>query len=203
MLRVGLTGGIGSGKSTVSAQLEKLGAHIVDADVVAREVVELGSSNLERITDHFGQSILLNSGSLDRGKLREIIFQNADEKTWLENLLHPAIRSEIKQQLNNHSESYSVLSSPLLIETNQQALVDLVVIVDLPEALQIERASARDSTEPEQIRAIMASQASREERLASADKIVDNSGSIESTLEQTNALHNELIKQLTYHTAKK
>lgn len=175
---IGLTGGIGSGKSEVSRRFEKLGIQVVDADIVAREVVGIGSTALTAIAAHFGHDILNCDGCLDRAKLRSQIFENPDEKAWLEKLLHPIIRKEIVAQLAQSKTPYSILSSPLLLETNQNKLVNRVLVVDAPEDIQIERASARDANKKDQIQKIMATQMSRAERCAQADDIIKNHGDL-------------------------
>ena len=136
MLIIGLTGGIGSGKSAASALFEGFGVHVVDADVVAREVVEPGMPALERITTHFGQNILEADGSLNRSRLREIIFADSEAKKWLEELLHPIIRNEIIKQLQQARSPYAILVSPLLFETDQHKLCTRSLLIDAPERLQ-------------------------------------------------------------------
>jgi dephospho-CoA kinase len=183
---VGLTGGIGSGKSAVSDYLAKLGYPIVDTDVLAREVVEPGSEGLVAIAEHFGKSVINQDGQLDRAALRERIFKDSTEKAWLEALLHPMIRTLMLAELDKHEPNapFVVLSSPLLLETDQHTLVDTIVVVDLPESLQIERASRRDKNSVDQIKRIMANQVSRQKRLASANIVLDNSGTLENLYQQ-------------------
>lgn len=175
---IGLTGGIGSGKSEVSRRFEQLDITVVDADVVAREVVHIGSAALSAIAEHFGQHILHADGSLNRAQLRSRIFENSDEKTWLENLLHPIIRTEIITQLAHSKTPYTLLSSPLLLETKQSELVNRVLVVDATEAMQIARASTRDASNTEQIQKIMAAQISRAKRREKADDIIENHGNL-------------------------
>ena len=191
---VGITGGIGSGKNAVTDLLQKLGITVVDADVVAREVVAKGEPALDKITEHFGSHIITASGDLDRTALRKIIFTDSTAKTWLEQLLHPMIRESIKQQLHVATSSYAVLSSPLLLETDQHELVDTVVVVDASEELQLTRTVKRDSASEEQIKAIMAAQLPRQERLKKADIIVDNNADLESLENQISKLHTKLSK---------
>jgi dephospho-CoA kinase len=183
---VGLTGGIGSGKSAVSDYLAKLGYPIVDTDVLAREVVEPGSEGLVAIAEHFGKSVINQDGQLDRAALRERVFKDSTEKAWLEALLHPMIRTLMLAELRKLEPNapFVVLSSPLLLETDQHTLVDTIVVVDLPESLQIERASQRDKNSVDQIKRIMANQVSRQKRLASANTVLDNSGTLESLYQQ-------------------
>ena len=188
-LIVGLTGGIGSGKTTVSDRFKSLGIQVIDADVVARQVVEPGSEALAAITEHFGAALLTEDGSLDRASLRQIIFSNEQEKSWLENLLHPLINTEIRSLLSQASSAYAILSSPLLLETQQHQLVDRILVVDTSEQLQIERASARDNAEQSQIHAIIASQMSRMERCNRANDIIQNYDGLNELYQQTDKLH--------------
>jgi len=192
---VGVTGGIGSGKSALTSELEKLGTTVIDADLVAREVVEPGKPALKQIASHFGPSILLENSELNRAKLRELVFQDKAEKYWLEKLLHPLIRTRTIELLENAESSYAVLASPLLLETDQHNLVDAIVVVDTPESLQLVRASKRDSNSEEQIKRIMKSQMDRKQRLAKADLVVDNSGSIADLIDQAHSLHQTLCER--------
>lgn len=173
-LVVGLTGGIGSGKSAASEHFAALGVDVVDADRVSREVVEPGSEALERIAAHFGRDILLPDGQLDRKTLREIIFRDPAEKHWLESLLHPLIGREIARQLDQAGSDYVILVSPLLLEGEQRRLTDRVLVIDVPEAIQIERTRQRDRTTEDAVRAIMDSQMPRRDRLAGADDVIRN-----------------------------
>ena len=175
---VGITGGIGSGKSALTKEFEKLNVVVVDADVVAREVVAINSPVLKQVAEQFGADILLSTGVLNRAKLREIIFSDEQKKQTLNSIMHPAIRNELIIQLNNAQSPYVILSAPLLFENNLNALTDIVVVVDVEEAIQLERASSRDSVESEQIAAIMDSQWPRQKRNEKADFIVSNSGDI-------------------------
>jgi dephospho-CoA kinase len=174
MLKIGLTGGIGSGKTAATEHFQQLGITVVDADVVAREVVVPGTPALAQIVAHFGEQILDASGALDRAQLRQIIFSNPAEKSWLEALLHPLIREEILHQLNQASSPYVILVSPLLFETGQHLLVDRTLLIDAPETLQITRASARDNNSEQSIRNIIASQMPRAQKLAMADDVICN-----------------------------
>lgn len=194
MFIVGLTGGIGSGKSAAAACFRDLGINVVDADWAARVVVEPGQPALARIAEHFGADVLRDTGALDRARLRALIFDNPAERTWLEGLLHPLIREEIVRALDASESAYAILESPLLIESGQTALVDRVCVVDLPEALQLQRASARDGNDPEQIRKIMAAQLSREARLEKANDVLDNSGELTDLKSQVEALHQHYLQ---------
>lgn len=193
-LIIGLTGGIGSGKSEACRRFIARGITVIDADIVAREVVEPGQPALEKIREHFGDEILLpekecQQRTLNRGKLREIIFNNPIEKAWLEELLHPIVNQQIREQLTNAAGPYTILASPLLLETQQYRLVDRIVVIDASEALQIERASQRDTNNEAQIRAIMSTQLSRQERCAKANDIIQNHGSLIELDEQIENLH--------------
>lgn len=179
-LIIGLTGGIGSGKSAATAIFESFGIKVVDADIVAREVVEPGSPALAEIAKHFGDNFILESGDLNRAALREKIFANEQDKHWLESLLHPLIRSSIEHQLSEATSPYAILVSPLLFETDQSRLTARTLLIDAPEALQIERASERDNSKADQIKSIIAQQMDRHSKQKLADDIILNDGSIES-----------------------
>ncbi|WOJ98383.1 dephospho-CoA kinase [Congregibacter brevis] len=200
-LRVGITGGIGSGKSAVTDRLLPLGVHIVDADIVAREVVEAGSPALRAIARRFGEEILLDDGTLDRAALRRIVFSDPKERQWLEALTHPLIGQSIAQQLAEATSPYAVLSSPLLLEGSQSEFVEHVVVVDVPESTQVARTITRDSNSEELVRSIMAAQMSRENRLAKADSVIDNNGSLENLDAQVMDLHERLLALATSSSA--
>ena len=195
MLVVGLTGGIGCGKSAVSSQLESYGRQIVDADIVAREVVEPGEPALNAISAHFGSHILNASGALDRAQLRQVVFQEPKQRQWLESLLHPIIRQRILDKIDKARETapYVVLASPLLLETDQHLLVDYTVVVDLPESLQISRTCSRDNNDEAQVKRIIAAQMPRSDRLAKADHVIDNSGDLNSLKHQVQQLDKHLL----------
>ncbi len=195
MLVVGLTGGIGCGKSAVSSQLESYGRPIVDADIVAREVVEPGEPALNAISAHFGSHILNASGALDRAQLRQVVFQEPKQRQWLESLLHPIIRQRILDKIDKARETapYVVLASPLLLETDQHLLVDYTVVVDLPESLQISRTCSRDNNDEAQVKRIIAAQMPRSDRLAKADHVIDNSGDLNSLKHQVQQLDKHLL----------
>ena len=193
---VGLTGGIGSGKSQAGEFFEQQGVRVVDADVCARIVVEPGTEALDTIVQRYGAELLLGDGSLDRRALREKVFGAGDgsDRLWLENLLHPLIGREIERQLGESPPPYAMLMSPLLLETEQKALCDKVLVVDLPEALQAERAAERDRVTRQQIEAIMKAQMGREARRQSADHLIDNSTSLQDLRRTVAALHEELSR---------
>ncbi|MFT4520372.1 MAG: dephospho-CoA kinase, partial [Halioglobus sp.] len=178
-LIVGVTGGIGSGKSAVTRHFEKLGITVVDADLAARVIVEAGRPALAAIAQHFGDDILQSDGELDRAALRQKVFAHESERLWLEQLTHPLIGEEILAQIEASKSPYTILSSPLLLETTQRALTHSVVVVDVPEEIQLSRTMARDSNDEAQVKRIMAAQMSRENRLAGADIVIDNSRSLE------------------------
>lgn len=194
MFIVGVTGGIGAGKTSVTNAFAKLGIDIIDSDVIAREVVVKGSHALAAIAEHFGSSILNTNGELDRSQLRQRIFSHSAEKHWLESLLHPLIRERTQKQLHEAKSDYCILSSPLLLETNQRDLVQRVLVVDIVESEQIARTSLRDGNDPEQIQKIIASQMPRAERLAAADDVIDNSGTKEETRLQVKRLHASYLR---------
>ena len=192
---VGLTGGIGSGKSAATNKFASLGIDIIDADEVARDVVIPGSEGLAKITEHFGHAILLENGTLNRVALRERVFNNNEEKQWLNQLLHPLIRKTMLQQIADSNSHYCILSVPLLVEGNLTELCDLVIVVDCPEFMQLERAMQRDGSTKQIIESIMASQATRKERLAAADDVIDNSKTLAFLNEQVVALHLKYTRQ--------
>lgn len=193
-LRVGVTGGIGSGKSAVTERLAALGVPIVDADVAAREVVAPGEPALAAIAAHFGDGVIDADGALDRAALRRIVFADAAQREWLERLTHPLIGARIAGQLASAAAPYVVLVSPLLLEGAQRRLVDRIVVVDVPEALQLARTMARDANSEGLVRSIMAAQLPRDERRAAADFIVDNSGDLDALDAQVAALHETLLE---------
>ena len=197
MFVVGITGGIGSGKSAVTDHLETLGITVVDADKVARVVVEPGTSGLAAITEHFGTDVLLANGGLDRAALRKIVFDNHNERKVLEEITHPRIRDEIIRQLSDASSPYVVLSSPLLLESGQNTLADYVVVVDVPEEVQLKRTMARDDNSEALVKQIMAAQLDRQTRLSRADASIMNDTSLEELYERVEALHEDLLLKAT------
>ena len=192
-LILGLTGGIGTGKSTVAAEFKNLGICIVNADEGSRAVVEPGKPALSKIASQFGGQIILSDGSLNRTALREIIFNNAIKKQWLEELLHPIIRDWIVEHLNDSDSPYVILESPLLLETDQHELVDTTLLIDLPVELQLERAGARDANNSKQIQRIIDSQMPREQKISKADWIFDNSGEKAMISLRVNQLHEKFL----------
>lgn len=199
---VGLTGGIGSGKSAVANEFQKLGILVIDADQAARQAVEPGSEALKAITEHFGENAKLADGTLNRTYLREKIFADPSQRHWLEALLHPLIRQLILESLNRATGPYTILESPLLLETNQHTLVDRVLVVDVPEEQQLIRAMERDNNSEEQIRAIIDSQISRQKRIALADDVLDNSGPIGDLTDAVAQLHSNYLALARRHKSK-
>jgi len=173
-LVIGLTGGIGSGKTTVTNYFEQLGVEIIDADIIAREVVGVNSPALQAIAKHFGDDYIQADGQLNRALLRTRIFSNNTDKRWLNNLLHPLIRSELISQTDKAISPYCILVAPLLIENNLLPLVDRVLVVDVSEATQLARTIQRDNTSLTEVKAILASQITRTKRLAVADDVINN-----------------------------
>lgn len=190
---LGLTGGIGSGKSAASQWFETQGIQVVDADIVAREIVEKGQPALTQIKDTFGDWVLLENGELNRRALREHIFKEPNARHQLEQITHPAIRSAIIQQLNHANSPYVVLVSPLLFETSQHQLTHHTLLIDASEDLQILRASQRDGQSIDQIQKIIAAQMSRKKKQEMADDIVLNDGHIEHLYTQLEALHQQYL----------
>lgn len=186
---LGLTGGIGSGKSAVSLWFESQGIDVVDADIVARQVVEVGQPALLKIQATFGPHLLLADGTLNRRALRDIVFQSAEARQQLEAITHPAIRQEIVQQLTAATSPYVILVSPLLFETNQHELVHHTLLIDASEALQIQRAAARDGQNIEQIKKIIQAQMPRQQKQSLANDIVLNDGHLEHLYQQLKSLH--------------
>ncbi len=190
---VGVTGGIGSGKSAATAEFERLGITVVDADIVSRQVVMPGSPCLQAIAEHFGRDLLTDKGELDRKVLRQKVFSDPAEKDWLNSLLHPAIREEILAQLEQANSPYVILSAPLLLENNLNKYCQRVLVVDVPEELQLQRTIQRDESPKEEVEAIMKAQLSRETRLRKADDILNNEGSIDELRRQVNQLHQRYL----------
>lgn len=190
---VGLTGGIGSGKSSASRVFESLGIGCVDADVVARDVVTKGTPALKAIAKRFGPAILTTEGLLNRALLRERIFTSVSDKTWLESLLHPLIREQMLTQLKQQPPPYSVLVAPLLFENNLDALCDETVLIDVPESVQRQRVTLRDSVGEDQVQRIIDSQMSRADKQARATHCIENTGSLEQLETAVIALHSHFV----------
>lgn len=184
---VGIAGGIGSGKSAVSDRFGTHGICVADADIAARLVVEPGEPALVEIADHFGPGVLEDDGRLDRRALRERVFRHPDERRWLERTTHPRINALIRDQLAAAASPYAVLVNPLMRSRDPRA--DRILVVDVPEAVQIERTMARDHVDRAQAEAIMASQLDRKARLAFADDVIVNDGSLDDLNAAVDALH--------------
>ncbi|KAF7772032.1 dephospho-CoA kinase [Pseudoalteromonas citrea] len=192
---LGLTGGIGAGKTAVSNALADKGICIVDADVIAREVVAPNSDGLQAIIDKFGRDMLQSDGMLNRAALRELIFSNEAHKSWLNNLLHPMIRETILSQLSSANSSYVVLSAPLLFENQLDALCNHTLLVDVSEEIQIHRTTQRDKVSSAHIKQIITAQMPRQEKCNKADSILDNSGSLTQMHSKLEVLHQGFLKQ--------
>jgi dephospho-CoA kinase len=191
---VGLTGGIGSGKSAVSERFAALGIKVVDADLASRVVVEPGQPALLRIAEHFGAELITTEGSLDRAALRAKVFADEGERRWLEQLLHPLINAYIKSELDSAESPYAILAHPILVETGQTRICNRVLVVDVPEEVQLQRTMARDNNSEEQVRNIMAAQATREQRLAAADDVIVNDQDLEHLDREVARLHAEYLR---------
>jgi dephospho-CoA kinase len=198
MLRVGITGGIGSGKTALTDWLAQQGITVVDADLAARVVVAPGQPALAEIAAAFGNSYLLPDGQLDRAALRELVFADADKRRTLETITHPRIREELVRQLSAANSPYAVLSSPLLLESGQSDLVDVSVVVDVPEDMQIARTMERDGNDQILVEGIMAAQLGREIRKSRADIVIDNSGTLADLHEKAAILHQTLLARATH-----
>ena len=195
MLRVGLTGGIASGKSTVADMFAGLGAGVVDTDAVAREVVSPGEPGLEAVVTEFGAEILQPNGELDRRALRNIVFSEPERRELLESILHPLIRARTLQLVEELDTPYAIVVVPLLLETGFDELVERVLVVDCPEAQQLERLRRRDDVGETEAQAVLAAQIDRQARLARADDVVDNSGDLQATRAQVAALHERYLHE--------
>ena len=193
-LVVGLTGGIGSGKSAAAAEFERLGATVVDTDVIAHELTAAGGSALPEVERIFGAAMIGESGAMDRAKMRERVFADPAARTALEALLHPMIREESQRRIAAARGPYVIHVVPLLVESpDYRSRVDRVLVIDVPEALQIERVRRRSGLSEDEVRAILAAQASRAERLAAADDVIENRGTIDELRQQVAALHRKYL----------
>lgn len=188
---VGLTGGIGSGKTTIANLFADYGVEVIDADVIARDVVAPGSEGLNAIELKLGHDILLTDGQLNRSKLRELIFSQPELKNWLDSLLHPLIRQQMQQQIEQVQSTYCLLVIPLMVENNLQAMTDRLLVVDVEQQVQIARTLQRDQVSEQQVKNILAAQASRETRNAAADDIITNNGDSDELPQKVAALHQQ------------
>ena len=194
MLIIGLTGGIGSGKSVASDKFKSLGITIVDADVASRTVVEPGKPALKEIEDHFGSGIITAEGKLDRNNLREIIATDPEERKWLESVTHPKIGEQITKEISESTSVYTLFVAPLLLETNSQEMCSRIIVVDVPKDVQIQRTAKRDKVSSNQVEQMVAAQMKREKRLEKADDVLLNNGTIEDLEKQVEELHKKYIQ---------
>ena len=190
---VALSGGIASGKSTIANLFAQLGVPIIDADVIARQVVEIGTDAYKVIVKHFSQEILLPNNEIDRSQLRDIIFNNDHERLWLNNLLHPIIQEQTQIQIAQQTAAYVIWVVPLLVENNLHNLSDRVLMVDTPEQLQLERLIQRDNIDESLAKKMISSQISSQKRLTYADDIIVNNGDLTSLTAQVNKLHQQYL----------
>lgn len=190
---IALTGGIASGKTTVANFFAKLGVPIIDADVIAHQLTEKNKSAYHQIIAHFGNTILNHDDTINRKKLQELIFDNPSEKTWLENVLHPLIRAEIKKQLFSITDPYCICVIPLLAETKKMGFVDRVLVIKTSEAMQLERAVNRDQSSKEQIKKILQAQISSHDRCAIADDMLENTSDLGSLEKHVGRLHEQYL----------
>jgi dephospho-CoA kinase len=193
VLRIGLTGGIASGKSLIANCFTAFGIPVIDTDIIARDLVEPGQPALDEIRKQFGAAMLTADGHLDRRTMRELAFDDAAQRKRLEAILHPRIRHETLECSEQAGGPYQVLVVPLLVESGFNQFTDRVLVADCPSHLQASRLRARDGEDPARIERILATQLSRKERLRAADDVIDNSGSVESTLAQVEALHERYL----------
>lgn len=200
VLRIALTGGIGSGKTTVARKFEALGVPVIDSDIIARDIVEPGRPCLKKIFEIFGDHLQNKDGTLNRDQLRNIIFNDDKAKEELENILHPEIYREIENQIAKIHYPYCLIVLPLLIETNAIHHFDRVLVIDTNEAIQIDRAYQRDNTSRENIEKIIKSQVNREERLKHADEIIENNLSIEELNDSIKKIHEKYINLSSYNS---
>ncbi|MFL3652964.1 MAG: dephospho-CoA kinase [Pseudoalteromonas sp.] len=199
---LGLTGGIGCGKTAVSNMFEELGITVVDADIIAREVVEPNSEGLNAIIAHFGKDILLPNGTLNRAALRTKIFTNHENKEWLNALLHPLIRKKILADLNNATSPYVVLVAPLLFENNLDKYCDHTLLIDVPTSVQITRTAKRDNTTIEQVKSIIAAQMPRENKQQKADDILNNDRNLSLVRTEVVDLHKSYLQYALHSKTK-
>ena len=196
MLKIGLTGGIGSGKTAASEHFAKLGAAVIDTDLLSRELVEPGQPALTEIVDAFGPGIIDADGRLDRGALRARVFADVAARKRLEQILHPKIRATMLERARRSEAPYVVFVIPLLFETGQQALVDRVLVIDVPESVQRSRVAQRDQLDATELDAIFRAQTDRQTRLRQADDVIRNDGSIENLHAAVEELHRQYLRQV-------
>jgi len=194
MIKIALTGGIGCGKTTVCKLFSQQNIPVIDTDIIAHDLVRPGKVALLEICDYFGAGILLNDGSLDRKALAGKVFNNKKNRLHLESILHPKIKQSLLLKLNQLTSCYVIIAIPLLIETNQQADYDRVLVIDCDEQQQIDRTIVRDKRSLEEVKSIMKSQVSRQQRVAAADDIIDNTQNINNLKLQIDLLHKKYMK---------
>ncbi len=192
-LRIGLTGGIASGKSTVADLFAAHGVAVIDTDVIARQLVEPGKPALDEIRFAFGSDVFDSDGRLDRRSLRELVFSDASRREQLESILHPRIRAETVAQSEAAGGPYQIIVVPLLVESPMRQFMDRILVVDCDEDTQLQRLLARDAEDETQARRIMAAQAGRTDRLAIADDVISNNDDLGSTRSQVDVLHSEYL----------
>ena len=188
-----MTGGIASGKSTVGAMFEELGVTVIDADRIARQVVAAGTPGLAAVVRHFGAGVLDEQGQLDRAAMRDRVFADDDARRQLEQIIHPLVREEMARQVQAAKPPYCIADIPLLVESGQADQFDAVLVIDVPESVQRYRLKQRDQSDDRQIDAILAAQASRSQRLAAAQDVIDNTGSLQQLREQVACLHDRYL----------
>ena len=191
---IGLTGGIGSGKSAAGIEFEKLGITVIDADEIAQKASLKNSKAYKEIVEYFGASILDNSQNIDRRKLRNIVFNDDEQKKKLEQILHPAIREDISFAISNSKSPYTIIMVPLIYETNSKDNYNRILVIDCDEDIQISRAVSRDGASEEDIKKIINSQATKQERLSIADDVISNNSSIEKLSEKVLHLHKNYLE---------
>ena len=194
MFVVGLTGGIGSGKTVASDRFEELGVKVVDADIASRVVVEIGKPALSSIEGEFGSDVISDDGSLNRAKLREIIFKDDEAKSWLESLLHPLIGQHILDEIASATSRYVILVSPLLFETTQFQMCNRTLLIDVPKDIQILRTAKRDKVPESQVKKIIASQMDRDQKIGKADDVIVNDGEIGDLISKIDKIHQRYIE---------
>jgi len=194
MLVIGLTGGIGSGKTAVCQLFEKLGVPVIDADVIAHELTQPNQPALQKIINVFGAELLDETGTLDRAKLRQLVFSDPAKRFELESILHPLVLVEIHTRIQTINTPYCVISIPLLLETNMTENIDRILVIDSPEDLQIARVQARDNLSVSEIKQIMSAQTSRELRLEAANDVITNDSDMANLEKQVTVLHNRYLE---------
>ena len=194
MLVIGVTGGIGSGKTAATDHFQSLGITVVDADLASRVIMEPGREALIKVEEHFGSNVITADGCLDRRALREIVFNNPEERKWLEQLTHPLIGQEILSQIQASQSTYTILASPLLLESGQSRLTQRILLIDVPEELQVQRTVSRDQTSEEGVKAIMNAQMSRTERHQRVDDIILNDQDLAHLHREVEKYHQQYLQ---------